>query len=163
MKNLNQLKEYFWNNVVIKSKNECWIWRKCRTDYGYGKCGIGGANLLAHRIAWKLTYGDPGKLFVCHKCDNPPCCNPNHLFLGTPKDNTNDCMKKGRFTLNIRRGENKRGVKLTNEAVKDVWENYQKYKMPVRFFREKYKVSKSTIESILIGRNWKHITGAKQS
>jgi len=67
------------------------------TARGYGELKIRGAVVLTHRLAWELTHGPiPPGMFVCHKCDNPPCCNPDHLFLGTPKDNTTDMVNKGR-------------------------------------------------------------------
>lgn len=95
--------EYFWNFVDIKRKDECWIWKghvythkKYSTDTR-GVANFNGKITHTHRISWVLTYGDiPKGMFVCHKCDNPICANPNHLFLGTQHDNIQDCVKKGR-------------------------------------------------------------------
>jgi len=77
----------------------CWIWTRAANKAGYGKIGSGeGAGTLAtHRVSWELTNGRvPDGLFVLHRCDNPPCCNPAHLFLGTSRDNTQDMIAKGR-------------------------------------------------------------------
>ena len=77
----------------------CWTWTRATNKAGYGKIGSGeGAGTLAtHRVSWELTNGPvPDGLFVLHRCDNPPCCNPAHLFLGTSRDNTLDMIAKGR-------------------------------------------------------------------
>lgn len=78
----------------------CWPWTGSATHLGYGLIrgtGSPGKQLMATRVSWELAYGfHPGKLFVCHRCDNPPCVNPSHLFLGTHQDNMDDMVRKGR-------------------------------------------------------------------
>jgi len=86
--------EQFWPHVVIKAADECWEWQGVRRRDGYGHAT---RRLYAHRAAWELTNGPiPRGLHVCHHCDNPPCCNPSHLFLGTDKTNHYDAAMKGR-------------------------------------------------------------------
>ena len=82
----------FWKFVDVKSENECWVWKGNRFSTGYGRCSFG----RAHRVAWELIHGViPEGMFVLHSCDNKPCCNPKHLFLGTRKDNAQDAKRKG--------------------------------------------------------------------
>lgn len=89
----------FVSRFKVNKETGCWEWFGCLNKSGYGKFCYKGKHILAHRYSWIKHKGDIGKLFVCHHCDNPPCVNPNHLFLGTAKDNTQDCIKKGRFAL----------------------------------------------------------------
>lgn len=85
----------------IGSPEGCWEWiAKTVTDFGYGSIGSGRgvSPFKAHRVAWALKNGPiPKGMCVCHRCDNPPCVNPDHLFLGTKKDNTRDMVSKGRM------------------------------------------------------------------
>jgi len=87
----------FWNKVEITDLVDCWNWTSYQNKFGYGRINVGGKIKYSHRIAWRLVYGEiPNGQFVCHKCDNPSCNNPNHLFLGTMQDNTIDMVRKGR-------------------------------------------------------------------
>ena len=90
----------FWRNVAVRSTNECWLWVGAIRYDGYGVIGLGTRQdglARSHRLAWELTVGPiPKGLFVCHHCDNPTCCNPNHLFIGTARDNHQDMRRKGR-------------------------------------------------------------------
>lgn len=87
----------FWKHV--EKTDGCWLWNGATGEHGYGSIGgEGGAgNLRANRVSWQLHYGKvPDGLHVCHRCDNPPCVRPDHLFLGTRKDNLQDAKAKGR-------------------------------------------------------------------
>lgn len=97
--------------------DECWIWTGTQTPDGYGVLRANNKNTLVHRIAYELFYGDlsPG-YSVCHHCDNPPCCNPRHLFCGKAADNARDMMMKGRST----RGERNAQSRLTTQQVYEI-------------------------------------------
>lgn len=85
----------FWNKV--DRSGDCWTWQGSRDRKGYGRVSVNQRPVLAHRFSWTLSHGPiPDGLCVLHKCDNPPCVNPEHLFLGTIADNNRDMVAKGR-------------------------------------------------------------------
>jgi len=88
-------KESFFKKTIVNGS--CIEFVGGKIGGGYGRVNFNGQRFVAHRLAWELTNGPiPEGLFVLHKCDNPPCINPDHLFLGTNKDNTQDMLAKGR-------------------------------------------------------------------
>lgn len=95
---MRTVEERFWSKVAIGGPNECWEWQRHRKPTGYGQFRLPGRSpQTSSRVAWILTHGEiPGGLFACHRCDNPPCCNPDHLWLGTAADNNADMAAKGR-------------------------------------------------------------------
>lgn len=105
---------------TVKAPSGCWEWQGCRADFGHGKIGLSdGKNALVHRVVYERMVGPiPDGLLVCHHCDNPPCCNPEHLFVGTHKDNSEDMVKKGRSW--DRSGLKNPNVKLTREKIADI-------------------------------------------
>lgn len=98
MLDLANIRERFERHVVRTSG--CWGWRGSKTEHGYGRLSLGGRGAKidrAHRVSWLLNFGPvPPGIDVCHKCDNPECSRPDHLFLGTRSDNMKDCVSKGR-------------------------------------------------------------------
>lgn len=96
--------EDFWRRVKTGKKDECWVWTGSTNSDGYGVCKFQGKAWKAHRLAWVLANGDIGKFEVCHRCDNPGCVNPSHLWLGTHLQNVRDCIEKGR--KRVARGAN---------------------------------------------------------
>jgi hypothetical protein len=92
----------------IDKTGDCWVWTGCLNAYGYGVTRINGKLYTAHRFSWFMTHGPiPDGLCILHKCDNPPCVNPSHLFIGTKADNMWDKSFKGRHhyqTINCKRG-----------------------------------------------------------
>ena len=91
------IEERFREKYIKLSKDKCWLWTAC-TFRGYGRIRDGGKFALAHRVSWEIHKGPiPEGMGVCHKCDVPGCVNPDHLFLGTQKDNMSDAREKGRL------------------------------------------------------------------
>ena len=87
--------ERFWSKVDFSTPDGCWPWKGTRHDFGYGQIWVDGRQRLAHRVVFELVYGYQPDT-VCHRCDNPPCVRPDHLFGGTQADNARDMWEKGR-------------------------------------------------------------------
>lgn len=115
----------FWSKVDcfgadgLRGPDECWPWMAARSAKGYGLFNPGHPRCVrAHRYVWEIVFGPiPIGMLVLHHCDNPPCCNPAHLWLGTAKDNARDMMEKGRRRGYIASGSGHETTKLTREGV----------------------------------------------
>jgi hypothetical protein len=144
----------FWFWVNVRGENECWTWLRPLNKWGYGRYRIGNFQAMAHRVAYELTTGKNIDGYVAmHTCDNPSCCNPKHLVLGTHADNQADKYKKNRQA----KGE-KNGQSLLTE--KQVIEARQKYKPRIVTYEtlaKEYGVSKDTMQKAIRGIYWKHI------
>lgn len=132
------LAERFWEKVKIRGSDECWNWIACKSSTGYGNFILKGKNCLAHRVAWELTNGKiPEGMDILHHCDNPPCCNPKCLFLGTQTDNMRDRNRKGRHNIG----------KVTNEEISEI-RNLRQKGMLLREIAELYPISCQTVGRI---------------
>jgi Pectobacterium phage endonuclease len=140
----------------------CWPWTAGRSPQGYGKISAstprGKAHLRVNRALWMLIHGDiPAGLFVCHTCDNPPCANPAHYWLGTIQDNNRDSSTKGRHP----KGAGHHLAKLTDEQVTDI-RYLAACGMPYKLLGFIYQVSSSLIGCIHRGEIWRHLLPAEE-
>lgn len=147
----------FWARV--DTSGGCWLWTGSRYENGYGKVRIEKRDRHAHRAAWELEYGeiDPG-LFVCHKCDVRLCVRPDHLFLGTHKDNMADMKAKKRAASSDRIGELNWRAKLTIEQVQ-VIRQLRQSGLGSTVIAKQFGVSHGTVSDILRGRRWRAVGG----
>jgi len=137
---------------VINKKTGCLEWCGNRSKFGYGKVTHRYKTWMVHRVSWELTFGKiPDGLFVLHHCDNPPCFNPAHLFLGTTQDNKDDSIKKGRHVFGVRQHLSK----LNPSKVKEILRSKQ---TPLQLSK-RLGVTRETIYHIRNGRIWKQVTG----
>ncbi len=140
----------FWEYVDKKSDVECWHWTGCCTGRGYGQIKINMKMIYTHRFSWQIHFGEiPKDLCVLHKCDNPICVNPKHLFLGTQEDNIFDMHQKDRQA----KGENHGQHKLTVKQVEQIRGLKEKYTQ--REIAKMFDVCHATIASIHSNITWK--------
>jgi hypothetical protein len=148
------LEERWQAKVSPEPMSGCWLWTGAVKELGYGVIGLGTrqqGTAKAHRVSWTLHRGEiPAGMNVLHRCDNPSCVNPAHLFLGTLKDNARDCVSKGRNFVPDNRGEKASCRKLSLENVTDI---RRKEETGVAYAK-KYGVSKSAVYEIWRGKNW---------
>ncbi len=140
-----------------KGPEECWdfIGSSCRKGWHGQFHNDAGKNELAHRAAWRLFVGPiPEGMFVLHKCDNPVCLNPLHLFLGTQSDNAKDMWSKGRANPKPSLGSSHGMSKLNDDAVREILASSESGKA----LAGKFGVSQSTIGDVRKRRIWKHVT-----
>lgn len=156
----------FWKYVEKRGPDECWPWKGTMSEkgpYGYGVLNVKHAIFLAHRISYALCNGDPSGLCVCHSCDNPPCCNPAHLFLGTQIDNMLDMNKKGRHAsgeflkarLHSPRGEQHGNSKLTAAQVSMIRFSYHHLHMRQAHIAASYGICQQQVSHIVTEKHWK--------
>lgn len=146
----------FWQKVNKTEKIGCWEWTSTKNQKGYGLLGVGGSAIMAHRVSWFIHFGEiPDGLFVLHTCDNSSCVNPDHLFLGTNRDNMKDMYDKGRRVAH--RGEELSNAKLTNEQARKIKELYipRTNKRRIELAKE-FNVGEHIIQSVVYERTYKY-------
>ena len=151
--------ERFWSKVNKNHPNGCWIWESTIANKKYGQFWLHGKYEGAHRIAWFITNGVlslPDGFEVCHKCDNPPCVNPDHLSLGTRSDNMKDMCNKSRNHHNHAVGSKSSNAKLTEKKVigiRELSDNGYSDSTIGKWFN----IDKSTINRIVNNKIWRHV------
>lgn len=135
----------------VKKTESCWIWTACRNYAGYGLINIKKRSSLANRVSYTIFNGKiPDGLHILHRCDNPPCVNPKHLYAGTPTDNARDKSERGRCNP---------PKKLTWDKVREIRAAYDGKRGFQKMMGKRFGVTPSAIRSILINRNWReHVT-----
>jgi hypothetical protein len=151
-----QSPETFWERVDRSGgEDACWPFTGLWSDpKGYRRVSVTAKHWLAHRYAHFLATGEKPEV-VCHSCDNPPCCNPRHLFSGTLQSNMADCVAKGRHA----RGEHRPNAILTTQAVAEIKARWAQRRDTGRLATE-FGVSPSLISQIAHGTRWKHVAPA---
>lgn len=144
----------FWWYAV--KKDGCWEWTGETNPRGYGRLKVDGyRRVQAHRFSYEIHKGAiPEGMLVLHKCDNPPCTNPDHLFLGTTQDNTDDMIRKGRKI--VIRGNNLPQAKINDESVRDIRSRCSKGESQ-KSVALHYGLSQSSVSLIVNRINWSHI------
>lgn len=135
-------------------RDGCWIWAGMRNALGYGVIRYSGKRSFAHRLSFELYKGQiPEGMYVCHKCDNPSCVNPDHLFIGSPKDNMDDMRAKGRE--NYVKGEQNSNAKLVQEQVIEIRNLYGS--LSASKTAKLFSISKKSVLNIWNRHTWAHI------
>lgn len=162
------LADRFWPKVDRRGDDECWPWLASKDEHGYGMIHVkntghsrhkgdhgGGHSTRSHIVAFKLSGGVllPGQI-VCHHCDNPPCCNPKHLYAGNQLMNVGDRERRGRS--NRRMGEEHGQAKLTEEVVRDIRGREWKRGL-ARKLGDVFGVDRNTIYAVRNRKTWRHV------
>lgn len=150
-----ELVDELWHCYAVAQRSyetPCWEWTKDRW-HGYGRFQNGGEKFSAHRFAWEITYGPvPEGLFVCHKCDNPPCIRPDHLFLGTNGDNQDDSVMKSRHWRS----------RFTPEEVAEIRRLVKSGEATQAALTARFGVRRGTISKVVNGKRWKRVVDQAQ-
>lgn len=160
----------FWSKVGVGWSGDCWEWKGRRKHKGgYATFTIGAKCSPSHRVAYMIRYGEITKgLDIRHICDNPSCCNPNHLEEGTRKQNMEDMVKRGRSATGDKSprnlhpesypvGENFYKAKLTVEQVRQMRIDYKNNKITYRLLGKAYGITAATAFDAVTRRSWRHV------
>jgi hypothetical protein len=161
-RNWEEIVADFWSRVKIGEPSECWEWQGGRNGpppiKHYGIMWINGKKWKTHVLSWIIHFQSTNGLCVCHLCDNPPCCNPAHLWIGTFGDNNRDKAKKGRS--NPERGESRYNATLTESEVREIRRRFKSHTTGpdsgVSLAKE-FGVGSTMISAIVNRRRWSHV------
>lgn len=143
----------FWDRFIPEPNTGCWLWFGALSSSGYGTVQHGSTRASSHVVAWELTHGPvPPGMCVLHRCDNRPCGNPDHLFIGTRAENSADMVKKGRQWRP--RGEKQASAKLSLAQVNEIRALRSATGLSYSKIGRRFGVAESTVEHIINGRSW---------
>ena len=143
----------FWDKVDIQTRGECWEWAAAQDADCYGLFKLSNKMYRAHRVCWEFIYGPiPEGICVLHSCDNPPCVNPEHLFLGTNQDNMDDMVEKGHL-----KGARNPKAKLTAAIVLDLRQTYALNRLNQKEAAKTLGVCKNSIWNAVHRQTWTHL------
>ena len=150
---LGVLPHRFWTKV--EKTPTCWLWQGAKDSRGYGSFYFNGSVKSTHRLVYETLVDSISiGLYVLHICDNPACVNPDHLFLGTQKDNVQDCLSKGRRS--IQKGENNNFSILNEELVRTI-RRLRNNKLTLAEIANTLNINLNTIRNVVYGKTWAHI------
>lgn len=153
---LNDLKSIWSTKYTVKDcgyKTACWVWNQSKTKKGYARCVFRRKVYTGGRLPWMIFKGEiPHGMCACHKCDNPACVNPNHVFLGTKADNNRDCKRKKRNNIGSKNGQSIL-VESDVKKIKSILKSNQSDSEIASMFG----VHRLTIWDIRKKRTWRHV------
>lgn len=155
----------FYVRVLKHPGRGCWEWTGPKNNKGYGMAYVRelGRRMSAHRASFTLSNGEiPDGLWVLHKCDNPACVKPSHLFLGTPKDNVKDMFDKGRAVCTGSKGAANPNALMTDEQVTSIRKDYVSG-VPLDAICARYGITRTIMHDYTGGRSWPHLLGVDGS
>ena len=150
------IEERFWEKVRKGEGDSCWEWLGGKNKKGYGRLStpLKGGPKLVHRLSYEWHIGPiPDGACICHRCDNPSCVNPDHLFVGTKADNNADMKRKGRWSHGVGRPL----AKLDDDKVRCIREAYASSGITKYRLAKQYGVSFTCISYVLCGKTWRHV------
>ena len=143
--------ERFWSKIDVSTPDACWEWKAGKSPMGYGRYRLPERAVFAHRYAYELVHGPiPDGLFACHRCDNPGCVNPAHIFLGTHDDNMRDMVSKGRHTAGDKNASRKvSAIEVTQiRARRDAGET-------LKAIGDSYGITRQAVHLIVTRQTWR--------
>lgn len=149
------LHKRFWEKAEIGTSDECWEWQRAKSNYGYGRFKIGDSTRYAHRVSYRMLIGPiPGERQINHKCHNPSCINPDHIYLGNQKQNNEDCRLAGRHKAS-------KGTEMPHgfnaDTVREIRARYENEDVSYADLARQYNVMKETIGQIIRRETYRHI------
>lgn len=151
----------FWSKVRIAAPEDCWEWNGALRN-GYGHAWVDMKLQYAHRVSWSWANGPiPSGMHILHRCDNPRCVNPGHLFIGTNNDNIADRISKGRGTNPGVPGERNHNAKINETTVRAIRSRAASGQFTHKQIANEFGLSRSRTSSVIRGIGWKHVPASQ--